>query len=154
MSLANESDSNIEPRLNDAFWKALDTFASHIEGLLRLRWDAWALSNAENEVHEVVGALLARQVTLVSQLAQTPGAWNGHVAPLFLRPLVEAAITAAWILLDAPTRASSFVKYGLGQEKLLLEHEKAKLKEAGIDPDGDERIQSWENGSMESGTWT
>ena len=144
MSLANESDSNIEPGLNDAFWKALNTFSSHIADLLRLRWDAWALSNAENEVHEVVGALLARQVTLVSQLAQSPSVWNDHVAPLLLRPLIEAAITAAWILLDAPARASSFVKYGLGQEKLLLEHEKAKLKEAGIDPDSDERIQFWE----------
>ena len=66
------------------------------------------------------------------------------MAPLVLRPMVEALITVAWILRDPEQRSKDFMLYGLGQEKLLLEHEKARLSEEGIDPREDQGIQEWE----------
>jgi len=39
---------------------------------LRQRWEKWTIDLSQNEIHEVVGALLARQVTLARQMAQCP----------------------------------------------------------------------------------
>lgn len=130
--------------LNDAFWSAIDNFVLHIHGLLQKRWGAWARKHQDKEVHEVIGSLLSRQVTLTTELARNLGIWNGHMAPLVLRSMVEALITVAWILGDPPERSRRFILYGLGQEKLLLEHEKARLAEQGINPSEDQDIQKWE----------
>jgi hypothetical protein len=89
--------------------------------------------------------MLSRQVTLTAELASNPGMWNGHLAPLVLRPMVEALITFAWILGDPSERLKRFMLYGLGQEKLLLEHIKAKLAEQGTDPSKDQEMQKWES---------
>lgn len=77
--------------------------------------------------NEVAGALVARQATLSTHLAQSPGNWTGHVAPLFLRAMVDTHISLAWVLKDPATRARQFILYGLGQEKLFIEHLKAEL---------------------------
>jgi len=87
----------------------------------------------EIEKHEVVGALLARQVTLVTQLASSPSIWNGHIAPLLLRAMVDNYINLAWILKqDTLERAKKFIEHGLGQQKLVIEHRKQELKRKGI----------------------
>ena len=130
--------------LNEAFWSAIENFASHIEGLLWNRWNAWGCLHEARDSNEVIGAFLSRQVTLTAELARNPGAWNAHLAPLVLRPMVEALITLGWILGDPQERAKRFILYGLGQEKLLLEHEKAKLTEQGIQSDEDQNILEWD----------
>ena len=68
----------------------------------------------QKHTHECIGGLLSRQATLTIELAQAPSIWNGHVAPLFLRCMVEAYITLAWILDDPMDRSEMYVKYGLG----------------------------------------
>jgi len=95
---------------------------------LSVRWQQWDKDLSKSEMYEVIGALLARQVTLATQLAQAPAIWNGHIAPIILRSMVDNYITLAWILKDPEERSQKFISYGLGQEKLQIEHRKARLK--------------------------
>jgi Family of unknown function (DUF5677) len=92
------------------------------------RLKKWPTDLSHSEVHEVIGALLARQVTLAVQLASSLPNWNGHVAPLFLRTMADVYINIAWVLNDPDDRAKKFILYGLGQAKLELEHRRADLK--------------------------
>ena len=109
----------------------VDDLVQGLRAELHARWDAWNLDLTKPYLHEVIGGLMARQVTLATQLAQVPPTWNGHVAPLILRAMADAYITLAWIFQDPEKRTDSYVKYGLGQRKLLLEHFKAFLVEKG-----------------------
>ena len=101
----------------------------------------WPVDLTQREVHEVVGGLLARQATLGIQLASSPGIWNGHVAPLILRTMVDTFITFAWIIEDPVDRARKFILYGLGQAKLEIEHRSELLKKSGRDPEQDPVVQ-------------
>lgn len=111
--------------------QVVDDFVRGIRTELQARWSAWAIDLTKSYVYEVVGGLMARQVTLASQLAGAPQVWNGHIAPLILRAMTEVYITLAWILEDRETRSDRYIKYGLGQRKLWLEHLKASLAERG-----------------------
>ena len=108
------------------------------------RWNNWSIDLEQTEVHEVIGGLIARQVTLATQLASAPSMWNGHIAPMILRTMTETHITLAWIFCDPKDRARKFILYGLGQEKLQLEHRKAELQVQGIDPTNDSIVQAKE----------
>jgi len=114
-------------------------FADDLRAELDARWLAWPLDLEKHEVHETVGALLARQVTLAREIAQAPATWNWHVAPVLLRAMADVYITLAWILEDPTERSRKFILYGLGQLKLQLEHRKATLEEQGA---GRESIQA------------
>lgn len=138
---------------NDQFWEEIGNCVEQSRKELHTRWAAWGLDPAKLEVHETLGALMARQVTLFTQMARNPGIWNGHVAPILLRAMVDTYITFAWILKDKEERSRSFIYHGLGQEKLHLEHFKAALSEAGEEPDDDpfvEIITDW----IDSQMWT
>ncbi len=128
----------------DTFGEAILAFQEHVVAQVHHRWDVWAHGHEQRHVHEVVVGLLARQATLVCELASSPSTWNAHSGPLFLRSMVENCITIAWILNDPDERSKQFIAYALGQENLLLEHAKADLREAGADPDKDHRIEAWE----------
>ena len=96
---------------------------------LNERWEKIPLELYNSEVYEVIGGLLARQVTLSIQLAKNPSIWNGHIAPLILRSMIDAHITLAWILTDNfEERAKEYILYGLGQEKKLIEHLKKEME--------------------------
>lgn len=92
---------------------------------LDARWRAWNIDLTRVVVHEVVGGLLARQVSLASHMARTTNLWTGHVGPLVLRAMCDVHINVAWILKSPDQRAQQFYRYGLGQEKLYIEHLKA-----------------------------
>mgnify|MGYP007130766864 CR=1 FL=1 len=99
-------------------------------------------------MHEAIGALLARQVSLATHLSLSPSTWNGHIAPLVLRSMTDAYITLAWIFEDAPVRSKKFVEFGLGQTKLQLEHRKKQLEKDGKKVDDDPVVigtQDWIN---------
>ena len=76
----------------------------------------------EAEAYEVCGGLIARQASLSTQLAMSPGIWNGHIAPLVLRAMTDAHITLAWILREPVLRSKQYILHGLGQEKLSIAH--------------------------------
>ena len=110
------------------------------------RIDSWQLDLSQDQVHEVVGALLARQVSLATEIVGLPGVWNHHVAPILLRSMADVYIAIAWILLEPEERSRRFIYHGLGQAKLRLEHHKADLE--GREPregeaEGIAALESW-----------
>jgi hypothetical protein len=132
----------------DAVHQLIEAFTGRAREELEHRLKAWPLDLAKRDFHEVVGALLARQVTLASQLAACPPIWNGHIAPLILRAMADAYITLAWLLKDPLDRCKKFIHYGLGQEKLQLEHRRAEM-ETRQPHEGEreycEAIEAWTN---------
>jgi hypothetical protein len=107
--------------------ETVEAFVRRARDEFEYRIKKWPTDLRHNDVHEVIGALLARQVTLAIQLASSPSNWNGHVAPLFLRAIADVYINIAWVLRDPDDRAKKFILYGLGQAKLELEHRRADL---------------------------
>ena len=122
----------------------VDTYIGMVKAELRERVKAWPLDLAQYEMHEAVGALLARQVTLAVHLAVAPPIWNPHLAPLILRSMTDTYISLGWILCDPVDRAQKFILYGLGQEKLEIEHLKARAEAEGRKPEDDPLIKSKE----------
>lgn len=112
------------------------------EAYLRSSFDAlWSQVKVEPdklEAYSAIGGLLARQVTLSLELARSPGTWNGHSAPLFLRAMTDLYIALAWILGDLKVRAEQYIKHGLGEEKLLMELYRQKKDELEL---GDQKSQ-------------
>ncbi len=102
-------------------------YCSVVQTALDERWKKLPIALSESEGFEVIGGLMARQATLTIQLAENPGIWNGHIAPLILRSMTDAHITLAWILAgDFQERSRKYILYGLGQEKKLIEHLKSE----------------------------
>jgi hypothetical protein len=129
-------DASWEAELEKVVGKYIDIVREGLEE----RWKSIATELYEPEPHEVIGSLLARQATLTIQLAGAPQIWNGHIAPLILRCMTDAHITLAWILKDPINRAKRYILYGLGQEKLYIEHLKAE-KTSGEESEVDQIIQ-------------
>ena len=108
---------------------------------LEQRWERWSIDLSRKEFHEVTGGLLARQVSLATDMAGTPKIWSVHAAPILLRSLADNYITMAWILEEPDTRAHHFIQHGLGQQKLILEYYK-KAQEERPDEEGLEAMIS------------
>jgi hypothetical protein len=102
--------------------KFIDEYCENVASSFRIRWSGLKIDLYNQYVHESLGALLARQATLSIEFARAPTTWNGHVAPLFLRCMVDAYISLAWILDDPQERSRVYVEYGLGQEKLYISY--------------------------------
>lgn len=111
-----------EARIIENIRRVSTAFVGNARSDLQRRWAALPRDLEHRELHEVVGGLLSRQVTLAAQLAMAPTSWNGHVGPLFLRAMAEVHITLVWIFKEPTTRARDFVLHGLSEEKLRIEH--------------------------------
>ncbi len=122
----------------------VDNYVQMVQAELSERWNLWSIDLVNREMYEVIGALLARQVTLTTQLVNAPTIWNGHIAPLILRTMTDTYITLAWIFCDPLDRAQKFILHGLGQEKLQIEHRKADLESRGINAEEDLLVQAKE----------
>jgi len=92
-------------------------------------WSKLPVDLLDSELFEVLAALLARQSCLAVKIANNIDLWDYHAGPLFLRPMIDCYITAAWILKEPVDRARKFILYGLGQEKLEIERLKSVLHE-------------------------
>jgi hypothetical protein len=135
------SDTDTSKTIADTIQLYIETSGKELEE----RWKSWAIDATKIEVHEVIGALLARQTTLATQFIRVPEIWNGHIAPLFLRAMVDNYINLAWIFISPDKRAKEFIEYGLGQAKLCIEHRKQALRDGGVDDvDNDPFIKSQE----------
>jgi hypothetical protein len=115
--------------------KIVQSYCDIVERGLNERWGKLPVEIYDSETYETIGGLMARQATLSIELARSPSIWTGHVAPLILRSMTDTHITLAWILCDPSERAKKYILYGLGQEKLHIEHLKA-----GAEQD-DEQVQ-------------
>jgi hypothetical protein len=119
-----------------------------VEAELNSRWENWRVDLSEAEMYEVIGALLARMVTLATEMALAPQIWNEHIAPVILRSMADAYISLAWIFEAPLERSRKYILFGLGQAKLGIEYRKAQLKEDGYLADEDPIInatESWIN---------
>ena len=113
---------------------------------LKSRWTNWSISFENYEIYQVIGALLGRQVTLATQMGSAPTIWNSHIAPILHRTMADTFITFAWILNDPSDRARKYISYGLGQNKLILEHRKAKHKNGDVeDQKINDAYEKWAN---------
>jgi len=140
---------NARSAIYDDVEKMVGEFVANAETELQARCDAWKLDVADREAHEVIGSLLARQVTLAIQIARNPLIWNGHAAPVLLRAMADVYISLAWIFGDPDDRSRKFILYGLGQLKLHLERRKALRGDDPPDP-REEMLIKHEEGWMES----
>lgn len=136
------------PAIYDDVEKIIGEFVVNVETELQARCDAWELDTADREIHEVIGALMARQVTLAIQIASNPMIWNGHAAPVLLRAMADVYVSLAWIFGDPGERSRRFILYGLGQLKLHLERRKIFRGDDPPDPREEEFIKH-EEGWME-----
>lgn len=142
-----------ERTAHDELWALVEKYAELVREELADRWKLWPIDLMSPEVHEVIGALVARQVTLATQLAAAPSIWNAHIAPLILRTMTDTYITLAWIFDDPLDRGRKFIEHGLGQQKLYLEHLKAELEAHGETVEENPYIKEMEQW-LNSQRWT
>jgi hypothetical protein len=93
------------------------------------RWSQVKPNIYKRHMHEAIGGLLARQATLSIEMVKSPYMWNGHIAPIVLRSMVDGYITLGWILKEPEERSKKYILYGLGQEKLFVEYLEQDLSE-------------------------
>ncbi len=86
------------------FWQETEKIVRQYVDLqrteLKSRWNNWKLDLTKREMFEVIGALLARQVTLAEELALAPSIWNLNVAHLILRAMIDNHINLDWIFIE------------------------------------------------------
>lgn len=126
------------------FIKILENYIVNIGDDLTLRWNEWVKDLNQTEVYEVIGGLISRQVSITKEFASNPNLWNPNIAPILMRSLIDNYINFSWILLDPVERSRKFIFFGLGQEKLLLEHRKKAQAEIS-DNDNQMIIEAMEN---------
>lgn len=124
------------------FLERAEEYVGQIREELHARWDSWELDMSQREKHGVLGALMARNVTLATQMVHNPGIWNPHIAPIILRSMVDVMITFYWICLDPQERSKKFIMHGLGQEKLQVEHLKNLVSSFTEDPESHPSVQA------------
>lgn len=93
--------------------------------------------------NEVLDGLLMRQVNLACTVATSPQTWSMDVCGMILRSMTETQIVLEWFNRNG-TREDykQFIDHGLGQKKLILEHQKRNLDRADSD-DADELRQAF-----------
>jgi hypothetical protein len=120
---------------HELFLQAIDQYIDDVRRAFQNRIGEWHVDICDKEVNEVVGGLLARQLSLATSIAKSPPMWNMHVLPVVLRCMADVYITFCWIVKDIKPRSRQFVEYGLGQEKLAIEKYRENLpKESARDP--------------------
>jgi hypothetical protein len=79
---------------------------------------------------DVIAGLLGRQLRYLLISLASPATWTHDVGKLVLRAVVDTYITASWLTNHGTSDDfEKFVEYGLGQEKLLMEHLRARYEQ-------------------------
>ncbi len=115
----------------EAVVELFEQLSTNLEKEFKEGWTHWPIDLAHPQQSEVLGGLLARQVRYLRHLLITPRLMLDELGQPLLRSMVESAITLAWLIRKGqPDDYTRFVLYGLGQEKLALEHLKAAPPES------------------------
>jgi len=128
-----------KPTLN--FGLLINEYAQNIDSEFKHFWNSWEIELSEKEIHEVLSALIARQITIAIQFNSCIAGWTGDLAPIVLRSLADNYINIAWILKSPLERSRKFIFYGIGREKLNMEHRKLQMEEDGFDSENDPLIR-------------
>lgn len=127
------------------FNKVLGKYVENIQKELTDRWNEAGLDIEEREVREVIFGMLSRQVSITIYYLSSPIMWNGDIGSIILRTIAENVINISWILKeDSLNRARMFIKYGLGQEKLQLEHRKNQMEGREVSDEEQKMIKTQE----------
>jgi uncharacterized protein DUF5677 len=88
---------------------------------------------------EVLLGLLQRQGLIAADIARMPTLTMSPWAEMGQRAMAETLIRLKWLAVqDSPENYEWFVNYGLGQEKLYIEHLKTLVENREVRPDYDE----------------
>jgi hypothetical protein len=118
------------------FQEFIEGFCNSVRVDCERRFDAFPKDLYDSDLHEVALGLLARQGSLLIELARSPGTWNGHAAPLFHRAMSDVHITLGYILKnDQQSRAKEYILGGLSEEKLQIAHLERRVQESGSSTD-------------------
>jgi hypothetical protein len=83
---------------------------------------------------DVIIGLLARNLQLACEIVQNPGLWIMPISAILVRCMIETQIRLAWLIKrGSDTDFKDYVEYGLGQEKLYIEHLKRLSVEDRLD---------------------
>lgn len=116
-------------RTNDGLFDFLESYYRCLEEEFYDRWDNWDKTKYSEEVYEVIGGLISRQISLVVQLLKAPQIWCGNIAPIILRSMCDVHIRFVWVTKQPEERAIRYIRYGLGREKLHIEHMEKYIRE-------------------------
>ena len=110
---------------------AISNYCKLIKNSCYLRSKILPAKNSNRILFDVVNAFMGHQLNLAINFAASPSMWTRFIAPMILRNQIDAYISLAWIISkktesEKITRAKEFIEYGLGQEKLFIEHLKNK----------------------------
>lgn len=106
------------------FQKYLEDYIENLGEDLKKRWNTWEKNLDETEIYEVIGGLMARQVSIANEFSRSANLWNPNIAPILLRSMIDNYLNFCWILLQPLERSQKFIYFGLGQDKIQLAHRK------------------------------
>ena len=116
------TDNEFEYEGKDDFYNQIVKYEKYVDQAVIERWNKLPKDLYEHQIIEVLGAILARQATLAKRIARNPENWDFHIGPILLRAMIDVHITLSWVLTDPLQISKKFIEYGLGQEKLQIEH--------------------------------
>ena len=100
-----------------------------LTSLVELWWDADHDPEFSGR-NAVLDGLLMRQVSLATKVATAPTLWYTDLCGIVLRCMAETQITLEWFnKVGEQEDYEKFIEYGLGQQKLNLEHQFKMLSE-------------------------
>jgi hypothetical protein len=135
----------IDKKMGSALKSLVDNYISLIEEDVFTRWNSLDIDLSKKEIYEVLSGQLARQTTIAIQFASNFNCWTFDIAPVILRCMADNYINFSWITQSPDDRAKKFILYGLGQEKLILEHRKNQILNDGGDPEKDSLLKATED---------
>ena len=124
--------------LNEKQEKSLDKIYSTVKEyqsrLFKEVEELWQKSNiniSDPIEDEVLVGLIARQARLATAVTSDDRMWTPDLGRIIQRCMVDTHITLTWLIKEGKHQDfEKFIEYGLGQEKLLLEHLKIGLDES------------------------
>jgi hypothetical protein len=134
--------------INKRVSKIIERFSANVSNELIIIWNDLDIDLTKKEIYEVLTGLIARQITLATHFMKCPNLWTGDLGPIILRSMIDNYINFAWIIKEPLERSRKYILYGLGQEKLIIEHRKNEIISEGSDPKDDILVkysEAWMN---------
>jgi Family of unknown function (DUF5677) len=141
-----DDDANSDKDVGDgrgSLTEILAEYRRHLTEEVTGYWSSSTPNLALPQKGEVLAGLLAREARLVCAMASDTFLWTPDIGEIVLRSQVEAHVNLTWLIRCGKAKDfASFVEYGLGQEKLAVEHLYARVQEKGTGvPGGEEHVR-------------
>jgi hypothetical protein len=119
---AEAPESAVIPLVDKAF-ELGQQFENTAQTELQNLWNTVRVDLANPTRQDVIIGLLARNLHLACEIAENPGLWVMPISAILVRCMIETQIRLAWpTKRGTDTDFKDYVEYGLGQEKLYIEH--------------------------------